>query len=54
MKYLLVISYGAEFRGTPELIESIHRWAEKAEVAGIRVHGNPLAPPPQVVTIRIR
>ena len=54
MKFLFIISHGTDFRGTPELVASIQEWTRKVEAEGVVLHGNPLKPPNEAVTVRIR
>jgi hypothetical protein len=54
MKFLFIISHGSDFRGSPELISSIQRWVAAAEKTGVLVHGNPLKPPNEAITVKIR
>jgi len=54
LQFLLIISHGPDFQATPELVGAIHDWVSGAERDGIRLHGNPLRPPSDAVTVRVR
>jgi len=54
VKYLLIISHDNAFVPTNSLITSIHKWIQKMSESGIRIYGNPLQPPENAVTIRVR
>jgi hypothetical protein len=54
LQFLLIISHGPDFQATPELVGAIHEWISGSERDGIRVHGNPLRPPSEAVTVRVR
>jgi hypothetical protein len=54
MQFLMIISHDDQFRPTDSLIEGIHAWIVDMEKKGVRVHGNPLRPASDAVTVRIR
>jgi hypothetical protein len=54
VQYLLIISHDNTFVPTKALITSIYKWINKMSESGIRVYGNPLQPPENAVTIRVR
>ena len=54
MQYLLIISHDDSFTPTETLIKDIGAWIKKMERRGIRVYGNPLRPPDDAATVRVR
>lgn len=54
MQFLLIICHGAEFRPTEKLISDILAWTAEMSGRGIRVYGNPLRPPSDAITVRVR
>jgi hypothetical protein len=54
MQYLLIISHDDFFSPTEALIKDIGVWIEKMERRGVRVYGNPLRPPGDATTVRVR
>lgn len=54
MKYLLIISHDDSFRPTETLLKDIGSWIKKMENRGMRVYGNPLQPPGNATTVRVR
>jgi hypothetical protein len=54
MQCLLIFAHDDAFIPSANLVAAIHSWIAKAEEQGIRVHGNPLRPAVEAVTIRIR
>ena len=54
MKYLLIISHDDVFTPTEALVKDIGAWIKKMERRGIRVYGNPLRPPGEATTVRVR
>jgi len=54
MKYLLIISHDDFFRPTETLVKDIGAWIKKMERQRIRVYGNPLRPPGDATTVRVR
>lgn len=54
VQYLLIISHDDSFTPTETLINDIGSWIRKMERQGIRVYGNPLRPPGDATTVRVR
>ncbi len=54
MQYLLIISHDDLFTPTESLINGIGLWIREMERRKIRVYGNPLRPPCDAVTVRVR
>jgi len=54
MQYLLIISHDDSFTPTETLIKDIGAWIKKMERRGVRVYGNPLRPPGDATTVRVR
>lgn len=54
MQYLLIISHDNLFAPTETLIQDIGAWIKKMERRGVRVYGNPLRPPGEATTVRVR
>lgn len=54
MQYLLIISHDDAFIPTEALIADIVAWIGDMEVRGIRKYGNPLRPPGDAKTVRVR
>lgn len=54
MHYLLIIAHDDAFAPTEQLVAEIFGWIKSMEARGIRVHGNPLRPASEAVTVRVR
>ncbi len=54
MQYLLILCHDELFVPTETLIADISTWIKKMETRGIRKHGNPLRPPSDATTVRVR
>lgn len=54
MHYLLIICHDDAFRTTETLVADILGWIKEMERRGIRVYGNPLRPPGEATTVRVR
>lgn len=54
MQYLLIICHDAAFAPTPALVAEIGAWVRDMEGRGILKHGNPLRPPGEAMTVRVR
>lgn len=54
MQFLLIISHDAHFHPTETLITQIVAWNKAMESRGILKYGNPLRPPNDAVTVRMR
>jgi hypothetical protein len=54
MQVLLIICHDDDFRPTAKLISDIHVWIKQMSDRGVRVHGNPLRPASDAVTLRMR
>lgn len=54
MHYLLIIAHDDGFRPTEQLLRDIGLWVADMERRGIRIHGNPLRPAVDGVTVRVR
>ena len=54
MQYLLIICHDDTFIPTETLVADILGWIKEMESRGIRVYGNPLRPPGEATTVRVR
>ena len=54
MHYLLIVAHDASFAPTEHLVAEIMGWIKSMEARGIRIHGNPLRPASEAVTVRVR
>jgi hypothetical protein len=54
MQYLLIICHDATFAPTPALVGEIGAWVKDMEGRGILKHSNPLRPPGEAMTVRVR
>lgn len=54
MQYLLIICHDDRFRPSDKLIKDIGTWIVNAEKKKVRVYGNPLRPPSDAMTVRVR
>jgi hypothetical protein len=54
MQYLLIISHDDSFTPTETLLKDIVSWNKRMDRRGIRVYGNPLRPPADAMTVRVR
>jgi hypothetical protein len=54
MKYLLIICHDDSFVPTEALVSDIIAWDKEMDRQGIRTYGNPLRPPGDAVTVRVR
>ena len=54
MKFLLIICHDDSFVPTERLITDIEDWEKRMTREGIRVSGNPLRPPGDAATVRVR
>ena len=54
MRYLLIISHDGSLVPTGALVKGIGAWIRSMERRGIRIGGNPLRPPSDATTVRIR
>ena len=54
MQYLLIIFHDESFVPTETLVKEIVAWDKKMESRGIRKYGNPLRPPSDATTVRVR
>jgi hypothetical protein len=54
MKFLLIICHDDGFVPTEALIKDIFAWIKDMESRGVRAYGNPLRPPSEAVTVRVR
>jgi len=54
MQYLLIICHDESFAPTETLVAEIVAWDKKMESRGIRKYGNPLRPPSDATTVRVR
>jgi hypothetical protein len=54
MQYLLIIAHDDSFTPTETLVKEILAWIKTMEGRGIRVYGNPLRPPSDATTVRVR
>jgi len=53
-QYLLIISHDDAFMPTETLFTDILGWVEEMDNRGIRLYGNPLQPPGEAKTVRVR
>ena len=54
MQFLLIICHDDAFRPTEKLISEIRAWTKEMSAGGIRIYGNPLRPPDEAITVRVR
>lgn len=54
MKYLLIICHDESFTPTGDLLAEIAAWDTEMQDRGIRLDGNPLRPPHEATTVRVR
>jgi len=54
MQYLLIICHDESFAPTETLVAEIVAWVKEMEGRGIRKYGNPLRPPSDARTVRVR
>ncbi len=54
MQCLLIICHDDSFAPSASLVAEIHAWGRDTERRGIRRHGQPLRPPGEAVTVRVR
>lgn len=54
MHYLLIIAHDDTFAPSERLVTEIRDWVAAMEARGVRVHGNPLRPASEAVTVRVR
>ena len=54
MQYLLIICHDDSFVSNKALVKDIVAWDNKMEQQGIRKYGNPLRPPEDATTVRVR
>jgi hypothetical protein len=54
MRFLLIISHDDAFVPARALVRGIGAWVRRMERRGVRVHGNPLRPPAEATTVRVR
>ena len=54
MQYLLIICHDESFVPTEPLVAEIVAWIKEMEGRGIRKYGNPLRPPGDATTVRVR
>lgn len=54
MQYLLIICHDESFAPTETLVADIVAWDKEMERRGIRKYGNPLCPPSDAMTVRVR
>jgi len=54
MEYLLIISHDEFLAPTEALVAEIVEWIKQMEARGIRKYGNPLRPPSDAKTVRVR
>jgi hypothetical protein len=54
MQYLLMICHDRTFAPSEALIRDIGAWVNDMEARNVRVHGNPLRPPRDAMTVRVR
>lgn len=53
-QFLLIISHDEAFAPGETLVAEIFDWIADMERRGFRVHGNPLRPPGEAITVRVR
>ena len=54
MQFLLIICHDTAFAPTPALVAEIGAWVRDMQGRGILKHGNPLRPPGEAATVRVR
>jgi hypothetical protein len=54
MQFLLIICHDESFVPTQSLVNEIVAWIEEMESRGVRRYGNPLRPPNDAMTVRVR
>jgi len=54
MQYLLIICHDDSFAPTETLVTEIVAWGKEMEDRGIAKYGNPLRPPSDATTVRVR
>ena len=54
MQYLMIICHDDSFAPTEVLVTEIVAWDKEMEGRGIRKYGNPLRPPSDAITVRVR
>jgi hypothetical protein len=54
MQYLMIICHDNSFVPTEALVMEILAWDKEMDGRGIRKYGNPLRPPADAVTVRVR
>ena len=54
MQYLMIICHDDSFTPTEALVTEINAWDKEMEGRGIRKYGNPLRPPSDAITVRVR
>jgi len=54
MQYLLIIAHDESFRPSRTLVADIQGWITEMKRQGVRVYGNPLRPPSEATTVRVR
>jgi hypothetical protein len=54
MQYLMIICHDDSFAPTEALVAEIVAWDKDMDRWGIRKYGNPLRPPSDAVTVRVR
>jgi hypothetical protein len=54
MQYLMIICHDDSFAPTEALVTEIVAWDKEMEGRGIRKYGNPLRPPSDATTVRVR
>jgi hypothetical protein len=54
MQYLLIIAHDESFRPNQSLVADIQSWITEMKKRGVRVYGNPLRPPSEATTVRVR
>ena len=54
MQYLLIICHDESFVPVEPLVTEILAWIKEMEGRGIRKYGNPLRPPRDATTVRVR
>jgi hypothetical protein len=54
MQYLMIICHDESFAPTEALVAEISAWDKEMQGRGIRMYGNPLRPPGDAATVRVR
>lgn len=54
MQFMLIICHDEFFTPTDSLFTDISGWIEEMKSRGIRQYGNPLRPPADAMTVRVR